>query len=419
MLIKDAVIEALEGKIAAAIPFHPNIISGLKLFVTVPLLILMLPTSGAFPSRALMVIALFLTFVSLDYAAGVVARQRKIETRFGLILDHITDYPMLIVLSYLCLEIIPGLPLVLKLILDLLVIVINIILRGQWRNRIRTGINYTTLLALLMLSQGWKREIISPHFVVSLLYINIAYTAVVVLYESRILKKRFVADALSGANLLCGIFSIIFASRGRFEISLLFLMVGAVFDGFDGAAARRFGGTRLGVYSDDVADGMNYGIAPGVALYYALGGIDGLAVGAVFSTFTLSRLVYFTLNKAYGDPRFFCGVPSTAGGLITLCSIVLFKGHEAVLGLMIGIACVQMVSFDTHYRHLGRALSSNRRIIYGMPALIIILVVGNFLWNEEGPVAIILFATLIYGFIPVFMHFAHLMRKEAEPKRQR
>ncbi|MFA4919683.1 MAG: CDP-alcohol phosphatidyltransferase family protein [Thermodesulfovibrionales bacterium] len=416
MLTKHTLIGAIEGKIAAVVPFHPNIVSGLKLFMTVPLVTLALPPFKTFPYRVLMVIALFLTFVSLDYVAGVAARYRKMETRFGRILDHVTDYPILIVLSYLCLDIIPGMLLAGKLILDLLVIIINIIGREQNRNRIRTGINYTTLLALLMISQGWKPEIISPHFVVYLLYTNIAYTMVVALYESKILKKRFIADALSGANLLCGIFSIIFASRGRFDISLLFLMVGAAFDGFDGAVARKFGGTRLGVYSDDVADGVNYGIAPGVALYYALGGIDGLVIGSAFCIFTLSRLVYFTLNKAYSDPTFFCGVPSTAGGIITLCSIILFKEHAAVLGLMIGIACIQMVSFDTHYRHLGRALSSNRRIIYGMPVLIILLIIGNFLWSKEGPVAIILCATLIYGFIPVSMHFAHLIRKEETPK---
>jgi len=415
MLTKDTLIDDIEGKIAAAVPLHPNVFSGLKLLVTAPLLILALPPFKTFPFHTLIVIVLFLTFLALDYIAGVAARQRKIETRSGRILDHVTDYPILIILSYLCLGMVPGLLLACKAALDFLLIIINIISRERSRNRIRTGINYTTLLALLMISQGWQPAIISRHFVVYLLYINIAYTTVVTLYESRILKKRFIADALSGANLLCGIFSIIFASHGRFEISLLFLMVGAAFDGFDGAAARRFGGTWLGVYSDDIADGVNYGIAPVIALYYSLCGIDGLAVGAAFSLFTVSRLVYFTLNKSYSDPTFFGGVPSTAGGLITLCAIVLFRQHEAVLGLMVGIACVQMVSFDTHYRHLGRALSSNRRIIYGMPVLIMILIIGNFVWGIEGPVVIILCTALIYGFIPVFTHFVHRTLK-AEPK---
>ena len=65
-------------------------------------------------------------------------------------------------------------------------------------------------------------------------------------------------------NALCGVASIYFATQGRIETSLLLLLVGAAFDGLDGAAARKWGGTRFGVYSDDIADGINYAIAPGV-----------------------------------------------------------------------------------------------------------------------------------------------------------
>ena len=36
-----------------------------------------------------------------------------------------------------------------------------------------------------------------------------------------------------------------------------------------------------------------------------------------------------------------------------------------------------MVSFDTHYRHLGRALAANRRIIYGIPGAIVLLGFAN------------------------------------------
>jgi hypothetical protein len=72
---------------------------------------------------------------------------------------------------------------------------------------------------------------------------------------------------------------------------------------------------------------------------------------------------------------------------------------------MAGIACIQMVSFDTHYRHLGRALASNRRIIYGMPVMILVLIIGNFFAGKNLPVAIILGASLIYGFLPTMTHF--------------
>lgn len=225
-------------------------------------------------------------------------------------------------------------------------------------------------------------------------------------------QKRLIADALSGCNLLCGVLSMAFASRGQVDVSLLFLILGAAFDGLDGAAARKFGGTSWGVYSDDVADAVNYGIAPGFALYCVLDGPEGCLVGGLYTVFTLSRLIYFTMSKRQGDPKYFRGMPSTAGGLMALSAVVLFKGRPAAIGLIVGIACVQMVSFDAAYRHLGRALSVDRRFAYAAPALLLLLAVGRLCWIrelEELPIASVLGAGLLYGFAPMVSHFGGLV----------
>ena len=217
---------------------------------------------------------------------------------------------------------------------------------------------------------------------------------------------RFTADALSAANLACGVASILCAAAGRFEACLGLLLLGAVCDGLDGAAARRFGGTRFGVYADDVADGVNYGLAPGAALAFALGaGIEGLVLGACYAIFTIGRLVYFTLDHGSGDPRFFAGVPSTVGGLVTLSALVLFPERPAWIGLSVGIACAQMASFTTHYRHLGRALASRELPRAAAGALLALLVVGGLAWGVRGSAALILAATLLYGFLPSLLAF--------------
>ena len=122
-------------------------------------------------------------------------------------------------------------------------------------------------------------------------------------------------------------------------------------------------------------------------------------------------MIYFTLNKDYADPNVFCGVPSTVGGIIALCSIILFLRTPAILGLMVGAACMLMVSFDTHYRHLGRALADNRRIIYGMPVAIVLLLNANALWHQTGPAAIILVASVFYGMLPTLVHLRNLVRR--------
>ena len=409
-LPKPAWADAVEARIAAAVPVHPNVLSAGKLLVVVPL-VLALRQAEALPSHPALIVGLFLAFSLLDYLDGTVARHRHKATAFGRVFDRITDYPILLAVSYFCLDILPPGLLAAKVALDLVLIVLYVVGLGSTENRVRTCMNYTTLLALLVVSQNWAQGLVTSEMVVYLLAVNVTFSTLVALYNLRILQRRFIADALSAGNAMCGVCSMIFAAKGRFDVSLLFLLLGAAFDGFDGAAARKFGSTRWGVYSDDVADGINYGLAPGVALVFALGGLEGWLVGCAYAAFTLGRLVYFTLAKADADPNYFSGVPSTVGALVTLCSLILFAHHGVLVGLMVGIACIQMVSFDTHYRHLGRALAAHRRVIFGLPVLVLLLLSGGRFWSPRVPAGIILAMSLVYGFLPTAAHFAALVRR--------
>lgn len=410
LLTKPPWVAALEQRIAQWMPVHPNVLSSVKLVVVLPPLVLALRQVEVLPVSTALTVALVIAFFVLDIVDGIVARHRGLATPFGRIFDRLTDYPLLVVVSYLNADVLPAWLLVTKVGLDLMLLALYATGRGSADNRLRTALSYTTLLALLLLSQGWAPRILTPRSVEVLLGINIAFSTAIALHGLGLLRKRFIADVLSACNLLCGVGAIAFAARGRFEMSLLLVVLGAAFDGFDGAAARRFGGTRFGVYSDDIADGMNYGIAPGVALYFALGGgVAGLVIGIFYPTFTIARLVFFTLDKASSDPNYFSGVPSPAGGLITMSSILVFAGEPALVGLMVGIACAQMVSFSTHYRHLGRALAHNRRALVGAPVYAVTLLIGLQVWGPRAAAATILVPILIYGFAPTVLMFRRVL----------
>ncbi len=414
---------ALEQRIADRLAVHPNVLSLAKVLVIAPLMFLALRQVDVLPKSEALVGGLFVVFVVLDYLDGVVARGRGLATGFGRVLDRLTDYPLLVVVSWFCLDLLPVWLVLAKLGVDLLLLVLYVMGRGTTENRLRTSIGYVTVLALLFLSQGWAPRIFTPKVVQYLLWASIAFSSTVVLYNLDLLQKRFIADVLSAANLLCGAFSILFASRGRFEISLLFVLLGAAFDGFDGAAARRWGGTRFGVYSDDIADGANYGIAPAFALYFVLGGWPGIAIGIFYAVFTVSRLVFFTLEKSSADPNYFRGVPSPVGGTTVMASIVVFEGHPELIGLMVGIAAALMTSFSTNYRHLGRALGgwvsrrrrrrgarSRRRALFGAPVYVLILVLGVRALGVRGATAIILIGNLVYGFLPTVLAFVRALQ---------
>ena len=69
---------------------------------------------------------------------------------------------------------------------------------------------------------------------------------------SRPRPERHIADLFSLSNLLFGLVSIAWSLQGRYALALFCVALGAVCDGLDGAAARKWGGTRLGVLADDV-----------------------------------------------------------------------------------------------------------------------------------------------------------------------
>jgi CDP-diacylglycerol--serine O-phosphatidyltransferase len=402
-----------------AVPFHPNWLSVARLLVVAPLLLLALRELRALPTDRYLVAGLFVLYVTLDYVDGLAARQRRIEAEDSRLIDRVAALPLLLALCAFCCDQLPWSLLGGRLALELALIVLFLLGRGRRRSgRLRTGLEYSTLLAMLLFSQGWAPRLLTERLVTWMLAIDVAFTSVVVLNVLRVLQKRFIADALSAANLLAGIASIRFAFADRFDLALLFLMIGGTFDGFDGAAARRWGGTRLGVYSDDLADAVNFGLAPAVAVWLAYDTWASLAVGAFYLVFTLGRLVFYTLNKAYADPGHFSGVPSPAGALLTMCGVVLFHEQPLLLGLVVGVACVLMVSFDTNYLHVGRAMGSNRRAVYGMPAFLLSLVLGFVLWGLEVPVTIMLVAMLIYGFLPAMSRFHAVGRRWREDRRR-
>ncbi|MEM6292722.1 MAG: CDP-alcohol phosphatidyltransferase family protein [Myxococcota bacterium] len=388
----------------------PVVFSAIKMVLVTPLLIAALEPVALFSAPRFVVLGLLVAFLALDYLDAAIASQREHESRAARIFDRVTDYPLLIAVASFAVGLVDVRLLVAKVALDVGLLVLFMFGRGRSDNRLRAGISYATLIALLFSAQGWGARVLTTQAIEFLLWANIAYSATTAAFYLGLLQKRFVADALSGANLLCGIFSIVFASRGRYEVSLMFVLLGTTFDGFDGAAARRWGGTSIGVYSDDVADGVNYGIAPGFALYYVLGeGISGLFVGVFYAAFVIARLVFFTLNKADSDPNYFAGVPSPVGGIVAMASIVVFEHEPGALGLMIGIACAQMVSFSTHYRHLGRAIAKHRKALVGAPLYLVVLLLGLRLGGTRGAAGVILFGNLIYGFLPMFLAFQRVV----------
>lgn len=69
-------------------------------------------------------------------------------------------------------------------------------------------------------------------------------------------------------NLICGCVATYCAFYAAYEMSFLFILIGAFFDFFDGMTARALGVSgRLGVELDSLADCVTFGVAPSAMLF--------------------------------------------------------------------------------------------------------------------------------------------------------
>lgn len=213
--------------------------------------------------------------------------------------------------------------------------------------------------------------------------------------------SRYLADALSLANLASGVAAIAAAARGRPDLSLLWLGLGVTFDAFDGAAARKFGSTPWGVYSDDVADGVTNGVAPGAAVALVMGGSEGLLLGVGFAIATFTRLVYFTARKGLDDPAWFRGLPSPAGAAMALSSLVVFPGSPLLIGASVAAASVLMVSFGARYVHVGRWIATSPRARWWGAVPVGGLLLSAGLGGLVGAASAVLIGIVVYALRPV------------------
>src|SRR5262249_3411256 len=81
--------------------------------------------------------------------------------------------------------------------------------------------------------------------------------------------RTLVPNLIPLLALCAGLTSIRFAIEGKLEIALGAIVLAAVLDGIDGRIARLLKGTsRFGAELDSLADFVNFGVAPGLILYF-------------------------------------------------------------------------------------------------------------------------------------------------------
>ena len=144
--------------------------------------------------------------------------------------------------------------------------------------------------------------------------------------------RLLVPNLITLLALCAGLTAIRLSTEGRMELALAAIVFAAVLDGVDGRIARLMKGqSKFGAELDSLADFVNFGVAPGLILYFwQLHDLNNVGWIAAM-TFAISgclRLARF--NATMDDPNkpafaanYFTGVPAPAGAIVVLLPIYL------------------------------------------------------------------------------------------------
>jgi CDP-diacylglycerol---serine O-phosphatidyltransferase len=144
--------------------------------------------------------------------------------------------------------------------------------------------------------------------------------------------RMLVPNVITLLAICAGLTAIRLSTEGRMELAVAAIVFAAVLDGIDGRVARLIKGqSKFGAELDSLADFVNFGVAPGLILYFWQlhelrdGGWIAAMVYAISSGLRLARF-----NATMDDPNkppfasnYFTGVPAPAGAITVLLPIYL------------------------------------------------------------------------------------------------
>ena len=136
---------------------------------------------------------------------------------------------------------------------------------------------------------------------------------------------RHIPNALTCMNLFSGCIACVMAFHANFEMAMLFIVIGAAFDFFDGLAARLLHAySNIGKDLDSLADDVSFGVAPALIVFSLFKEINYpdylsfLANWLPYAAFLIAVFSALRLAKFNNDTRqttSFIGLPVPANAL--------------------------------------------------------------------------------------------------------
>lgn len=186
--------------------------------------------------------------------------------------------------------------------------------------------------------------------------------------------KKHIPNIITCCNLISGCIATAFAFGTDFEWALLWIIIGAVFDFFDGMSARLLGvSSPIGKELDSLADDVTFGVAPATMVFVQLAVMDypqtlePLRAYLPFAAYIMAAFSALRLAKFNLDTRqttSFIGLPTPAnalfwGSLIVGAGDVLESSSYMVFAVLLMVLLssyllvAELPMFALKFKHWG------------------------------------------------------------------
>ncbi|MCR5641761.1 MAG: CDP-diacylglycerol--serine O-phosphatidyltransferase [Prevotella sp.] len=131
--------------------------------------------------------------------------------------------------------------------------------------------------------------------------------------------KKHIPNTITCCNLIAGCIATYYAFQSDYQLALLFIVIGAVFDFFDGMVARLLHvSSPIGKELDSLADDITFGFAPSAIVFSFLSSFHIHLPFVPFLAFLIAAFSALRLAKFNLDERQtlgFIGLPTPANAL--------------------------------------------------------------------------------------------------------
>lgn len=234
--------------------------------------------------------------------------------------------------------------------------------------------------------------------------------------------KRHIPNTITCCNLLCGCVATVAAINGNPSQALLFIVLGAVFDFFDGMSARLLGvSSGIGKELDSLADDITFGVAPASIVFYELQVIDyphaieGLRPVLPYAAYLVAALSAVRLAKFNLDTRqatSFIGLPTPANALFWGSFMVgfapLLEPYSWFLPLLLAgivlsswILVAEIPMFALKFKRWGFGGNELKYIFILFSAFVLIATIVGGIWTEKYNVCYSGFSIIIVAYVLV------------------